>query len=95
MSVKIGMEWIAQDWIWKKADEELHPDYINYTKQATGTGMIFWESFRWGKTGPRMCFDLEDEMTVNSTVYQVQLWTESLKEFWEESFGDVEESIVM
>jgi len=28
-------------------------------------------------------------------VYQVQLWTESLKEFWKESFGDVEESIVM
>ena len=52
MSVKIGMEWTTQDWIWRKADEEFHSDYINYTKWAMGTGMMFWGSFRWGKMGP-------------------------------------------
>ena len=95
MSVKIGMERTTQDWIWRKADEEFHPDCINYTKRATGTGMMFWGSFRWGKMGPGVFFDLEDEMTINSTVYRDQILTGPLKEFWEESFGDVEEPIVM
>ena len=45
--------------------------------------------------GPGVFFDLEDEMTVNSTVYRDQILTGPLKEFWEESFGDVEEPIVM
>jgi transposase len=37
MSVKVGMERSTQDWVWRKADEEFHPDCINYKKRATGT----------------------------------------------------------
>jgi hypothetical protein len=95
MSVKIGMERTTQDWLWRRVDEEFHPDCINYEKRATGTGMMFWGAFRWGKIGPGTFFDLGDGMTVNSSVYRDQILTGPLKEFWEESFGDVEEPIVM
>lgn len=95
MSIKIGMERTTQDWIWRKADEEFHPDCINYKKRATGTGMMFWGAFRWGKMGPGVFFDLGEGKTVNSSVYRDQILTGPLKEFWEESFGDVEEPIVM
>jgi len=47
MSVKIGMERSTQDWVWRKEDEEFHPDCSNYKKRATGTGMMFWGAFRW------------------------------------------------
>jgi len=57
--------------------------------------MMFWGAFRWGKMGPGVFFDLGEEKTVNSTVYRDQILTGPLKEFWEESFGDVEEPIVM
>ena len=43
--------------------------------------MMFRGSFRWGKMGPGVFFDLEDEMTVNSTVYPDQILTGPLKEF--------------
>jgi len=42
-----------------------------------------------------MFFDLGEEKTVNSTVYRDQILTEPLKEFWEESFGDVKEPVMM
>ena len=40
------MERSTQDWVWRKADEEFHPDCINYKKHPTGTGMMFWGAFR-------------------------------------------------
>ena len=57
--------------------------------------MMFWGAFRWGKMGPGVFFDLGEGKTVNSTVYRDQILTGPLKEFWEESFGDVEEPFVM
>jgi transposase len=95
MSVKVGMERSTQDWVWRKVDEEFHPDCITYKKRATGTGMMFWGAFRWGRMGPGVFFDLEDGEKVNSTIYRDQILLGPLKEFWEESFGDVQEPIVM
>jgi transposase len=95
MSVKVGMERSTQDWVWRRTDEEFHPDCIDYNKRPTGTGMMFWGAFRWGKMGPGVFFELEDGKKVNSTVYRDQILTGPLQEFWEESFGDMEEPIVM
>ena len=95
MSVKVGMQRSSRDWVWRKEDEELHPDCIDYRKHATGTGMMFWGAFRWGKMGPSVFFNLDDGKKVNSTIYCDQILTGPLQEFWEESFGDVEVPIVM
>ena len=86
------MERSSRDWIWRKGDEEFHPDYIDYKKRSTGTGMMVCEAFRWGSG---TFFELEPGTTVNSTVYRNKILQKSLKEFREESFWDVEEPIVM
>jgi hypothetical protein len=52
MGVKAGMEKVFQDWIWRKPEEEFHPDCISYQKRSGGKGLMFWGSFRWGKIGP-------------------------------------------
>jgi transposase len=57
--------------------------------------MRFWGEFKWGKMGPRLFFDLEDGQKVNSSVYRDQILNRPLREFWEESFGDVPEPVVM
>ena len=95
MSIKVGMERSTQDWVWRRTDEEFHSDCINYKKRATGTGMMFWGAFRWGKMGPGVFFDLEDGGTVNSTIYRDQILKGPLMEFWEDAFGDIQEPIVM
>ena len=95
MSIKVGMERSTQDWVWRRTDEEFHPDCINYKKRVTGTGMMFWGAFRWGKIGPGVFFDLEDRGTVNSTIYRDQILKGPLMEFWEDAFGDIQEPIVM
>jgi hypothetical protein len=86
MSIKVGMERTTRDWIWRRMDKEFHSDYINYKKCPTGTGMIFWGAFRWGKMGPGFFFNLRDGEKVNSTIYRDQILTGPLQEFWEESF---------
>ena len=95
MSVKVGMERSTRDWVWRRTDAEFHPDCIEYKKRATETEMMFWGAFRWGKMGPGVFFDLEDGQKVNSMVYRDQILTGPLQKFWEESFGDVQEPIVM
>jgi DDE superfamily endonuclease len=95
MSVKIGMERSTQDWVWHKTDEEFHPDCINYKKCETGMGMMFWGTFRLGKMGPGVFFELEEGRKVNFTIYRNQVLMEPLQEFWEELFGDWQEPIVM
>jgi transposase len=95
MSVKVGMERSTKDWIWRKEDEEFHPDCINYKKRPTGTGMMFWGAFRWGRMGPGLFFDLGEGQKVNSTIYRDQILTGPLQEFWEESFEDIKEPVVM
>jgi hypothetical protein len=57
--------------------------------------MMFWGAFRWGKMGPCVFFELEDGQKVNSIVYQDQILLGPLKDFWEESSGDVQVPIVM
>jgi len=95
MSVQVGMECSSRVQVWRTQDEELHPDSIDYRKCATGTGIIFWRAFRWGKMGPGVTFELDNGKKVNSTVYQDQILKGPLQEFWEESFKDVEVPIVM
>jgi transposase len=48
-----------------------------------------------GKNGARVFFDLGAGERVNSTIYQDQILIGSLQEFWEESFKDVQEPIIM
>jgi transposase len=95
MSVKVGMQRSTRDWVWRREDEEFHPDCIDYRKHATGTGMMFWGAFRWGRMGPGVFFELEDGKKVNSTIYRDQILTGPLQEFWEASFEDVEQPVVM
>jgi transposase len=95
MSVKVGMQPSTRDWVWRRDDEEFHPDCIDYRKRATGTGMMFRGAFRWGRMGPGVFFELEDGKKVNSTIYQDQTLTGPLQEFSEESFEDVEQPVVM
>lgn len=40
MSVKTGMARAGQDWIWRKPDEEFHPDCINYRKRHNDVGVF-------------------------------------------------------
>jgi hypothetical protein len=54
-------------------DEKFHTDCIDYRKRETGTGMMFWGAFRWGKMGTGLFFDLEDGQKLNSRVYQDQI----------------------
>ena len=95
MSVKVGMQRSTRDWIWRRDDEEFHPDCIDYRKCATGTRMMFWGAFRWGKMRPGVFFELEDGKKVNSTIYRDQILKGLLQEFWEASFEDLEVPIVM
>jgi transposase len=95
MGVKLFMERNSRDWVWRKKGEEYHPDCINYRKRPQGTGIIFWGVFRKGKMGPGTFFDLEKGEKVNSVIYRDQILLKPLKEFWEESFLDVNDPIVM
>jgi transposase len=45
--------------------------------------------------GPGVFFELEEGKKVNSTIYWDQILTGPLQEFWEESFGDLQEPVVM
>jgi len=81
MTVKVGMERTSRVWIWRKEDKELHTDCIDYRKCATGTGMMFWRAFRWGKMGPDVSFELDSEEKVNSTIYRNQILKGLLQEF--------------
>ena len=69
MSVKVEMQRSTRDWVWRRDNKEFHPGCIDYRKHATGTGIIFWVAFRWGKMGPGVFFDLEDGKKMNSTIY--------------------------
>ena len=95
MGVKLFMERNTRDYIWRKEGEEFHPDCINYKKHPQGTGLMFWGVFRKGKIGPCVFFNLEKGQKVNSVLYRDQVLLGPLKYFWEESFLDVHEPIVM
>jgi hypothetical protein len=52
MKVKVRIEHSPDDWIWRRVDEEFHPDCIDYEKRATSTGMMFlFFFFLWGGGG--------------------------------------------
>ena len=63
------MQCSTRDRVWRKHDEEFHPDLIDYRKLVTGTGMMFWGAFRCGKMGSGVFFELEERKKVNSTIY--------------------------
>src|SRR5262249_55031335 len=86
---KVGLARGTQDWVWRKADEEWHPDCIDARKK-TGNGVMFWGSFRWGCIGPGAFFKLEQKQKVNSSIYRDQILLGPLKDMWEESFGEVD-----
>ena len=45
--------------------------------------------------GSDVFFELDDGKKIDSTIYRDQILKVSLQEFWEESFGDMQEPIVM
>ena len=95
MAVKLFMERNARDYVWRKVDEEFHPDCINYERCPKGTGLMFWGVFRKGKMGSGVFFDLKDGEKVNSTIYRDQILLGPLQQFWEESFEDIKSPLVM
>ena len=95
MAVKLFTERRSKDYVWRTAEEEFHPDCIDYARHPKGTGLMFWAVFKKGKMGPGLFFDLEKGESVNSTVYRDQILLGPLQQFWEESFGDVTVPIVM
>ena len=56
---------------------------------------MFWSVFRKGKIGPGVFFDLDKGKKVDSVIYRDQILLGPLKEFWEESFLDINDPIVM
>ena len=95
MSVKVNMARKTRDWVWRKAGEEFHADCVDYRKRETGTGMMFWGAFRWGKIGPGLFFKLDAPQKVNSTIYRDQILNGPLKTFWLTSKKKVRVPIVM
>ena len=89
------MQRSTRDWEWRRDDEVFYLDCIDYKKRATGTEMMFWGAFRWGKMGSGVFFELEEGKKANSTIYRDQILKGPLQEFWEESFRDMQEPIVM
>ena len=59
MSIEVNMARKTYDWIWHTSSEEFYPDCVDYRKCETGTGMMFWGTFRWGKMGLGLFFELE------------------------------------
>ena len=87
MSVKLYMVRHSKDFVWRKEDEEFHPDCISYSKRSSETGMIFWRAFRKGSMGPGVFFRPEPGKNVDSTVSRDQILLGPLKrslgtEFW-------------
>lgn len=95
MAIKLFMERHVRDYVWRKADEEFHPDCISYQKRPAGTGMMFWGVFRKAKIGPGVFFDLREGEKVNSTIYRDQILLGPLQQFWEEAFEDIKMPIIM
>ena len=95
MSIKLNMKRHSKDYVWYKVEEEFHSDCISYDKRPVGTGMMFWGTFRKGHIGPGVFFELGEGQHVDSMVYRDQILLGPLKDFWEESFGDLDEPIVM
>ena len=94
-SIQLFMERRIQDYVWRKVDEEFHPDCIDYHKRPQGVGLMFWGVFRKGKMGPGMFFDLAKGEKVDSVIYRDQILMGPLRQFWEESFEDIPVPIVM
>ena len=58
-------------------------------------GLIFWGVFRKGRMGSDVFFDLEKGEKMNSTIYRDQILLGLLQQFWEKSFENIKQSIVM
>ena len=69
MAVKLFMQRHIKDYIWR-SEEEFHHDCINYAKQPTGVGLMFWGAFRKGKMGPGGFFNIKDGESINSVIYR-------------------------
>ena len=59
MSVKLFMKPTGKDWVWRKKDEEYHPDCITYRRHPQGIGIMFWGVFRKGKIDSGVFFELK------------------------------------
>jgi len=75
------MERRTQDYVWRKADEEFHPDCINYQKRPQGIGLMFWRVFKKGKIGPCQFFHLAKGEKVDSIIYRDQILLGLLQQF--------------
>jgi transposase len=94
MSVKIGEQRKDIVWVWRKPGEEFHKDCVNPRKWP-GAGKMFWGTFRAGKMGPGLFFQLKPKQKISSTIYRDQVLLGPLKKFREESLSDISDPIVM
>jgi transposase len=94
-SFKIGMDRLNVTYVWRKPGEEYHKDCIEDKKRSTGTGMMFWGSFRIGKVGPGKFFMLEKNQRITSLVYRDQILLGPLTDFYNESRVEILEPIIM
>lgn len=81
MAIKLFMERRSKDYIWRTAEEEFHPDCINYKRRPKGIGLMFWGVFRKGKMGPGLFFNLEKGESVDSMIYRDQILLRPLQQF--------------
>src|SRR5438045_9088846 len=93
MSSKIGQKRKDILWVWRKKGEEFHKDCVDPRKQS-GVGMMFLGTFRGGKMGPGLFFDLKPEQKINSVIYRDQVLLGPLKDFFLKSLVDIPEPIV-
>lgn len=57
--------------------------------------MMFWGTFRGGKMGLELFFDLKLGQKINSVIYRDQILLRPLKDFYMKSLVDISEPIVM
>ena len=57
--------------------------------------MMFWGTFRGGKMGLGLFFDLKSGQKINSVIYRDQVLLGPLKDFYMESLIDISEPIVI
>lgn len=92
---KVGMERLSVTYVWRKRGEEFHRDCVEPKIKQVGTGLMFWGSFRLGKLGPGLFFQLEPGQKINSTVYRDQILLGPLQQFAKDSESEIPHPIVM
>ena len=80
-SIQLFMERRTQDYVWRTADEEFHPDCINYRKRPQGMELMICGVFKKEKIGLCQFFHLAKGEKVDSIIYRDQILLGLLQQF--------------